>query len=69
MSTELKVDGMTCAHCERAVQTALEAVPGVTAVKVDRDNGRASVEGDADLQALVSAVAEEGYRAEAAAAA
>lgn len=68
MSTELKVTGMTCAHCERAVLNALEAVPGVTSVKVDRDAGLASVSGDADLQALVSAVAEEGYSAEPAAA-
>lgn len=68
MKTELKVDGMTCAHCERAVQNALEAVPGVTAVHVDRGQGKASVTGDADLQALVSAVAEEGYSAAAAAA-
>ncbi len=67
VSTELKVEGMTCAHCERAVQNALEAVPGVTAVSVNRDLGKASVTGDADLQALVAAVAEEGYSAEAAA--
>lgn len=68
MSTELKVSGMTCAHCERAVHNALESVPGVTDVKVDRDAGLATISGDADLQALVSAVAEEGYAAEAAAA-
>ena len=68
MKTELKVEGMTCAHCERAVHNALEAVPGVTAVQVDRDQGRASVTGEADLQALLSAVAEEGYSAEDAAA-
>ena len=29
---ELKVEGMTCGHCEQAVRQALAAVPGVRAV-------------------------------------
>jgi len=66
MGIELKVSGMTCEHCERAVKQALEAVPGVTGVSVDRDAGRASVQGSADAPALVAAVEEEGYGAEAA---
>lgn len=66
MTTELKISGMTCAHCERAVQTALEAVPGVSSVSVDRNAGRAVVNGEAALEALVAAVTEEGYSAEAA---
>ncbi|MDX1593725.1 MAG: cation transporter [Gammaproteobacteria bacterium] len=65
--TTLKVTGMTCGHCEAAVKKALEAVPGVTAVtRVDRDAGVAEVEGSADTAALVAAVVEEGYQAEAA---
>lgn len=66
MTTELKITGMTCAHCERAVQTALEAVPGVSSVRVDRNAGSATVSGDAAVADLVAAVAEEGYSAEAA---
>lgn len=64
MSVELKVSGMTCTHCERAVQEALVAVPGVTDVKVDRSNGFVSVTGDVDSQALIAAISEEGYQAE-----
>lgn len=65
---ELKVTGMTCGHCESAVNKALAAVPGVTqVVEVSREKNRAVVEGDADAQALIAAIAEEGYTAELAA--
>lgn len=59
---ELKVTGMTCGHCENAVNEALAAIPGVTrVVKVSRDEERVVVEGDADVQALIAGIEEEGY--------
>ena len=62
---ELKVTGMTCGHCEAAVDKALTALPGVSrVVKVSRDEERVVVEGDADVQSLVAAIEEEGYTAE-----
>lgn len=62
---ELKVTGMTCGHCESAVDKALAALPGVTrVVKVSRDEERVVVEGDADVRALIAAIEEEGYTAE-----
>ena len=62
---ELKVTGMTCGHCEAAVDKALAALPGVSrVVKVSRDEERVIVEGEADVQALVAAIEEEGYTAE-----
>ena len=62
---ELKVTGMTCGHCEKAVDKALAALPGVErVVKVSRDEERVVVEGDADVQTLVAAIEEEGYTAE-----
>ena len=62
---ELKVTGMTCGHCEKAVDKALAALPGVArVVKVSRDEERVVVEGDADVQVLVAAIEEEGYTAE-----
>lgn len=64
MTTELTVNGMTCGHCEKAVQTALQNVPGVQAVRVDLKGGSATVQGDADPQALIAAVTEEGYGAQ-----
>lgn len=62
----LKVTGMTCGHCEMAVKKALGAVPGVEkVVAVDRNRQEAVVEGKPDPQALVAAIREEGYQAEA----
>lgn len=64
---ELKVEGMTCGHCEQAVRQALAAVPGVRAVlEVDRGKQYAAVAGDADPTALVAAIKAEGFQASAA---
>ena len=64
MTTELKISGMSCQHCVRAVTQAIEAVVGVETVAVDLTSGQARVTGQADLQALVSAVTAAGYDAE-----
>lgn len=63
MSIEIIVNGMTCAHCEKAVHEALAAVTGVKEVRVDRAAGRAWVEGNPNKQTLLTAVVEEGYDA------
>ena len=63
-TTTLTVTGMTCGHCEKAVQSALKSVPGVQDVRVDLKGGVATVQGDADAQALIAAVTEEGYAAQ-----
>jgi copper chaperone len=60
---ELRVDGMTCGHCEMAVKSALESVAGPGKAQVSLPEGKAWVEGPADPAALIAAVAEEGYRA------
>ncbi len=65
---KLKVSGMTCGHCEQAVNKALSAVPGVErVVEVDRAKELAVVEGQADAAALIAAITGEGYQAEVAA--
>ena len=65
MMTKLKVSGMTCEHCEMAVEKALAGVAGVDRViKVDREHNEAVVEGQAEDAALLAAVREEGYEAE-----
>jgi copper chaperone len=64
MSTELNITGMTCGHCQTAVTRALRTVPGVQNAQVDLQTGRAIVEGQPDLQALLAAVREEGYSAQ-----
>lgn len=68
MITSLHVTGMTCQNCVKHVGDALREVPGVTAVEVDLTTGRAKVVHalDASLAAMVAAITEAGYSAEAA---
>lgn len=63
MQQQLKIEGMTCQHCQRAVEQALRQVPGVESATVDLATGTASVSGSATLEALCQAVQEEGYAA------
>ncbi|MFN3616310.1 MAG: heavy metal translocating P-type ATPase, partial [Rubrimonas sp.] len=62
--TTIGVVGMTCASCVGRVESALKAVPGVTSAVVNLATGRATVEGEADVDDLVAAVERAGYRAE-----
>ena len=65
-AVELKVDGMTCGSCVKAVSRALGGVPGVEAVDVRLDDGTATVRGRdvvGHTQALVAALAGAGYQA------
>lgn len=64
MQTTLKVTGMTCGHCVAAVTKALENIPGVEKADVSLEKNQAIVSGNADSQAMVAAVKEEGYDAE-----
>lgn len=59
---DLKIEGMTCGHCVRAVEEALRTIPGVRDVTVEI--GRARVEADDSVgrDALVEAIAEEEFR-------
>lgn len=57
----LKIDGMTCGHCVKAVSSALEQIPGVHAVRVDLERGQAEIDGSAELAQLIEAVRAEGY--------
>lgn len=57
------VRGMTCASCVAHVEKAVRATPGVTSVSVNLPLERADVTGAADADAVVAAIAEEGYEA------
>lgn len=65
MTTTITVEGMSCEHCERTVDEALRDVAGVESVSVDREDERATVEGDAASDELVRAVEDAGYTARA----
>lgn len=63
----LRIQGMHCEHCARAVTNALQGVEGVRNARVDLKSGRAAVEYDEARTGpgqLVGAVMEEGYTAE-----
>ena len=58
---DLTVDGMTCAHCVRAVTDALGPLPGVSEVSVNLAKGQVLVSGDPDPDAVRQAIEAEGY--------
>ncbi|GEB45308.1 hypothetical protein MTE01_12530 [Microbacterium testaceum] len=60
----IRVEGMTCAHCVRAVTEELNALDGVEVVDVELRVGDASlvrIAGTADDDALTAAIDEAGY--------
>jgi copper chaperone CopZ len=61
MTTTASIAGMTCAHCVRAVFTALGGVPGID--RADVTIGRAVIEHDGTVthQQIRDAVAIAGY--------
>jgi copper chaperone CopZ len=61
MVTTAKIEGMSCAHCVRAVFTALSGVPGVS--RADVSIGRAAIEHDGTVspEALREAISIAGY--------
>ncbi|WP_338730053.1 heavy metal-associated domain-containing protein [Haladaptatus sp. DJG-WS-42] len=65
MTTTITVEGMSCGHCEQTVEKALREVSGVTDATADREAEQASIDGDADVSALVQAVEDAGYTAHA----
>ena len=62
----LKVSGMTCEHCVRAITQAVRALPGVEDVSVDLAQGDVTVAGTPNERAVREAIAEEGYEVQAA---
>ncbi|WP_271000358.1 CopZ family metallochaperone [Listeria seeligeri] len=60
----LKIEGMTCGHCEARVTKALAEVDGVTNAKVSLEEGTATVEfetGKVTEDTLIDAVEDAGY--------
>jgi copper chaperone len=63
MEQTLRVQGITCGHCEKAVTNALKEVDGVKEVKVHLSEGKVDVtyEQPATLPQMKDAVEEQGY--------
>jgi len=62
MNTTYDVAGMTCGHCAAAVTSEVQSIAGVTAVNVDVETGKVSVEGHGFTdEQIAAAVDEAGY--------
>jgi len=59
----MKIEGMMCGHCERAVKNALEAVEGVESAEASHEKGEAVIRLTKEVpdDALIQAVAAEDY--------
>lgn len=60
----LKVDGMSCEHCVKAVTKAVGALPGIGGVEVDLKAGTVTVEHDprlSSLDVIKAEIEEQGY--------
>lgn len=64
-TTEFRVTGMTCSHCEHAVATEVGQLPGVQNVDVSAGTGRLVVTSTAPVEEaqVLAAVEEAGYQA------
>lgn len=63
MTTEVKIKGMMCAHCEAHVKKALEALDGVESAAPDKDAGNAvlTLSKNVSADAIKAAVEDAGY--------
>jgi copper ion binding protein len=60
----LNIEGMSCAHCVKAVTNAVEALEGVKFVEVNLESKTANVEYDSEkltLNNIIDAIEEQGY--------
>jgi copper chaperone len=62
MNQIFTVEGMTCGHCEKAVTKALLSLDAQAKVVIDRTHNTVQVDSEKDREALVQAIADEGYR-------
>ncbi len=62
--TALRVDGMSCEHCVKAIKTAVGALPGVGSVSVDLKAKAVAVEYDpsqSPLDRIKAEIEDQGY--------
>ena len=65
--TKLRSDELSCPSCVPKIESALQALPGVTKAEVKFASGRIEVDHDpaqTDVAALVNSIAKTGYTAE-----
>lgn len=55
------VQGMTCGHCERAVQTAIKTLDPQAEVRIERAQNLVEVHSNQPREAIAAAIRDEGY--------
>ena len=60
----IKIEGMSCGHCVKAVTDALNNLPGVSSVQVSLEHGHAEFNAgeELDMAAVKKAVEDAGYK-------
>ena len=63
MTTEIKIDGMSCSHCVNRIETALKRINGVKTVDISLEGKTALVEHDETIlpALLFETVTETGF--------
>jgi copper chaperone len=62
--TTLKVEGMSCGHCVKAIESHVGELDGVSLVKVNLDEGKVDVEYDnskVNLDKIKETIDDQGY--------
>lgn len=59
----IKVSGMSCGHCVRAISNAIRAQDGSAEVQVDLAAGEVRADSQLSLEQLLAVIREEGYEA------
>jgi copper chaperone len=63
-TTVIKVSGMSCEHCVKAVAQAVQALPGIGGVSVDLAAGTVTVEHDpaaSGTERIIAEIMDQGY--------
>lgn len=60
----LKVEGMSCGHCVKAIESSVTQISGVDNVQVHLENGTVDVEFNKDvveIEQITNTIEEQGY--------
>ena len=61
MEMRIRINGMSCSHCQARVEKGLSELDGVTSVRVDLPTDTATVVGDVTEDRLRTALDDLGY--------
>jgi copper chaperone len=67
ITVDIQVHGMTCEHCQKAVEKAVNSLAGVEKTDVNLESGKVHItfnETQSTLHDIKRAIEEEGYQAD-----